>query len=834
MVGSGQHDERVVRIGGEIGAAMGKRGDKRRARQRTRRRLRRLPYEGFQAGPLRVERLGRHIRTSLDPSFEGLDEFRQAQIEAAGSLPGHFAELREELKTSLAHYDAFDVLANLWLLNVPKDPETYREWDEEGVLAVVEIVASMMIEREHRAGEAPQALLTGETITQAQDLAKTLLTVKALSAMVSTSEPGTAPTPLEDIRARALAHRIGVRGPAYDWQERATFMDLCDDPSIKPDVLTACGLAAVTATALVDAVDEIGLQKLQDKVLEARETADKIIADVERAAKGLDVQDPRSKGIAQNLQHLPADEVAGRIHNAAIAWVGAGLGSALSFTSTDLAARADCDPSDAESFLRMFSVGFGDFSALGRPVDIEDFRDRPLIKDADDRYLCVSPHNLHWGLRPRFEQNLKEAGQASFKRYERHRSRTIESRAVAALTNALRADWSHEGLEYQVSENGAVKRPELDGLVALDSALVIIEAKASSMRASARRVAPLSFKEWLEDEVSAAAQQARRAKQAILDEGAPVFDSDRRPLQLDLRDVHHVFEVVVVLEDLPAVGPSTWLLADAGILPKGPIPWVVSLHELEVICDVIARPAELVHYLQRRQRMDETRRAWAMDELDYFMHYLLFGLFWPAPADGTQDTSPPEQLLSHTENLDAWYMYQRGQRKTPAERPHANHHAKVAALLDCLDNQSAPGRLDAALAVLDVSAKERRKLVDLIEQLKRRSQLDGKWHDASRIFKDFGISIMSCAPAQSTELADRLAMYCTMKKYQQKAESWVGFGCWAGPSDAIQCAFVLWGLWSPDAELERLVAGLPTAGATGNFDGRSEARRLARRARKSA
>lgn len=266
---------------------------------------------------------------------------------------------------------------------------------------------------------------------------------------------------------------------------------------------------------------------------------------------------------------------------------------------------------------------------------------------------------------------------------------------------------------------------------------------------------------------------------------------------------------------------------------KDPIPWVVSLHELEVICEVVARPSELVHYLQRRRCMDETRRAWAMDELDYFMHYLLFGLFWPEPTEGSSDTTPPEQLLSHTEQLDAWYMYERGQRKAPVEKPHAKHHPKVAALLDCLDQQDAAGRLDTALALLDINGKERRKAVDLVEKLKRRSKLDALWHDATMIFKDLGLTIMSCPPAESPDLAVRLATYCTMKKYQQRVERWVGFGCWEGPSDAVQCAFVLWGPWAPDPELDRLVAGLPTTGATGDFDGRVEARRQARRTRKT-
>jgi hypothetical protein len=81
----------------------------------------------------------------------------------------------------------------------------------------------------------------------------------------------------------------------------------------------------------------------------------------------------------------------------------------------------------------------------------------------------------------------------------------------------------------------------------------------------------------------------------------------------------------------------------AGLLPKDPIALVVSLHDLEIICDIVERPAELIHYFQRRRRIDETRRAWAIDEFDYFAHYLMRGLWWPDQPGGQR--SPPEHLL---------------------------------------------------------------------------------------------------------------------------------------------------------------------------------------------
>lgn len=62
-------------------------------------------------------------------------------------------------------------------------------------------------------------------------------------------------------------------------------------------------------------------------------------------------------------------------------------------------------------------------------------------------------------------------------RYKLHRSKVVERRAVAALAKALTPDWKHEGLSYEVEEDGIAKKPELDGLVRIDSALLIMESK---------------------------------------------------------------------------------------------------------------------------------------------------------------------------------------------------------------------------------------------------------------------------------------------------------------------------------------------------------------------
>jgi hypothetical protein len=54
----------------------------------------------------------------------------------------------------------------------------------------------------------------------------------------------------------------------------------------------------------------------------------------------------------------------------------------------------------------------------------------------------------------------------------------------------------------------------------------------------------------------------------------------------------------------------------------------------------------------------------------------------------------------------------------------------------------------------------------------------------------------------------------------------VGFGGWAGPPEPIQVALALTTPWQPDAQLDALVAELPSARTGGaSFDGRKPSRK---------
>ena len=609
----------------------------------------------FEAGPFRMEQRGRNLLTRVDSEHPDYQKWLRARDEMVAELPTQIAELREELRQQLAPFDAFDVVAHLWLANVPKDRESYRESTEEGLLVVPEFAAALLISRPTRAGDGD-----GEWFAphghDVQEKLKALLQMEQIRIVSDAAH--SADAVYDEIRARARAHHMAVRGVSYFWQEETTARQLCGEGEFGAELARLTGFSVDEAFRLAESVTDVGVERVEARIRHAHGFADTLIAAVEEVRRGRDPGDvPESfVDVLTQLARLKKGVAAQRARYMAASWASYGSGSTLAFRTPDLAEHAGVPEETAAAFLARFSIAFGFAPNPPREPSVNDLRELPILADAEGNYLCCSPHNLLWAIRPAFEAAARDAGGAIWRRYEGHRRRTLEQRAVGALAAALRADWSRSGVHYETTEDGQLKRPELDGVVRLDVAAFIIESKASAMRPAARRGAPDALRDWLTREVGRAGMQLRRARGALFEapreERATLTDEQGVSLGLDLDGVEHVIELVVVLEDLPAIAPVTWRMAEAGFLPAGEPPIVISLHELEIICEISSRPCELVHYFLRRRRLNRQRRATATDELDFFMHYLRDGLYWDDPEDmETPPEAPPApvQLLSFTD-----------------------------------------------------------------------------------------------------------------------------------------------------------------------------------------
>lgn len=744
-----------------------------------------------------VSQRGSDFVSSVDPTHPAYEAFVQAGAAFRERLPEHVAEAYERLRRLVAPLDAYDVLAYLQLAAAgPVGVNT-------ALPAGIELAASAVADRPtRRPADAPIVF----DLSAIMETLEELQTLRVFSALEQGGRTG---EHFDDVRSRAVAMRSAVRGPSYPWQERETLHDLFGPEPIADLLRQSVGCAAEEILRIEETIGTIGGARIGERADAARDFATRLLKELQRVHAGQRAGDRRMREVAERLRNLPRSEATQRAHELAMGWMAHNLGDTLSFTAADIAHDADVDVRACSALLQLLAVRFEPAPRGVRYPDVERFRARPLLVDDAGRYLCVSGHLLLWGLRPALEAALKAMGARAFGVYEHHRKRRVEERAVAALTQALRPGAAEAGLFYDTDDQGPVKRAELDGLLRLDNTLFVVEVKASSMRASARRGAPASMRDWVEREVGHAAAQARRARRALAaDQPSALFDAKGRPVTFNLDDVRRAFEVVVTLEDLPAIAPATWQLAEAGVLPTDPIPWVVSLHELETICAFVEWPAQLVHYLMRRRRIDEQRHVWAMEELDFFMHYLSDGLYWERP-DGPP--TQPSLLASQTDRLDEYLLAHRGLGTRRVRRPRRRMHRDVRALLNALDRLEAPGRLDAQLALLEVDGNVAERIAAGAQRARRSAAAQHRSRDLTFIFEDFGVTVVAVPPDERASLRELLVSYCQLKKHQAKSDAWIGFGAFVGPPEPAQLALILDDPWEPDEDLDKLVAELPTA-----------------------
>jgi hypothetical protein len=289
--------------------------------------------------------------------------------------------------------------------------------------------------------------------------------------------------------------------------------------------------------------------------------------------------------------------------------------------------------------------------------------------------------------------------------------------------------------------------------------------------------------------VTAAAKQADRLRQRILNDGALRLNDGE---WLDVSGVREVHTIAVGLEDLSGVTTATSLLVHAGVLGSGHIPWTVSVQDLRIICELTERPSELLLYLRRRTQPETTSMFLPVDELDLFLLFQARGLFVePDPnrlAEIFPGTGPPsvaaqrryarqqpEMIPGRTGPLDAWYSSVLDPAKPLADKPRFTGDQKLLHLVDAVTALCAPGWLSTATLLLEGSAKAQHSFGGFAAKLAREVKRDGQHHMLTWLMADSTgrpcVLVWVCAGLDESDkdLERELTDYLAAKKYQVKA-----------------------------------------------------------------
>lgn len=522
--------------------------------------------------------------------------------------------------------------------------------------------------------------------------------------------------PLAPVALRLMTTQMLVRHTSYSDLVAETVVALLDgDPDVRAALIEELGFGATEALAVLNCCEE-----LQQAAMNER--ADRLANAMIEAKAGGGSPPSRMQAALLNLFEPELDEAT--IELAAIAKAtGLDLKQVDAVVDHFQLELASITPSDAvEAFI-----------SGANPL-----RAHPMIVTGQRRVMLPHGSLAVDAVKESLETFLKST--RAWEQYAKHRGDLLEARTTAALQRVLPGALHRSGFKYFIPANDGErdngdptrysKRVEGDHLVVLDDVALIVEDKAVAVSPLSKGGKLNRVRTDLTGIITDAAKQTRRLFEVIRRDGGVRVDGEG---WVDLSRVREIHTLVVSLDDLVSVTTATADLVRAGLLSGDNIPWTVSLHDLDLITELVERPSEFLLYLRRRRNPNVTLMFTATDELDLFLYFFEAGLWVepdpttlrePFPWLGPPTTSErrrfrsqlPLLITSRTDQLDAWRISKQI-AEFPTEPKPKMVESPLAVLVDEIRRRRTFGWLSAGAALLEPATSVQAKMAKIPAQL---------------------------------------------------------------------------------------------------------------------
>lgn len=599
---------------------------------------------------------------------------------------------RKEIGERMDAFDAVQLLGQLSMAESFIDPDTYSESEHPGSAYVVEMVTAELLRRSNRSGSKADTAIDANVLDPIRELAAEATLLESFRRQ---GNAGYWKGPEGAARGRTAARHLYLRNPGWWWQEHETLRGLFGEDDLAKRLREQLGFDCEAAIAISETIPGFVRRRVVEGMEAARGSPEEFAPGHPAYDWAEVVFDGKWKSdLTTSARVMP------------LLWAMNSAGDSCLLTAAEVAAEAGVEVGAATAYLDRFSLEFGQEEESWF-VLAEAVRERPYVRVGDASYLPTVPGSDLWALRPAFEAELKEGS-----RYLKHRGRWLEQRASEILTPALEPDEIHESVHF--GDGGSAESGEIDVLMRCGETAMVVEAKSATLRPGAKRGGEALLKH-LRQNLTKAAAQGEGAKKALVNSAA-LRSADGEPIILGA-PIREVQAIVVTLDDLSSVAPVLWELQGTKSMPEGvTAPWVVTVHELEQVAATTRWPVQMIHFLRRRSRLNEIGGKLASDELDWWMHYLNFGLYFD------EEKEKLIRFTSLTDPLDQWFLFEQGVRSKPAPKPEMNVPKGTEDFLDLLCSERPDAWVRVACALLDVGGKAQAEYWKAIKKLRKRAR----------------------------------------------------------------------------------------------------------------
>jgi hypothetical protein len=718
---------------------------------------------------------------SIFSGAETIDEIEQRLREQVAQEVG-------AIKSVIGEFDGLDVIELMRQREIPIAPVLALEQGFDGSAAAMELIALLVVARGQRrpASTPREDTRPNAAIDELHERAMRLLRLGLYRAKAIEFMRGRAP--LDLLSAEYQSYMVGVRTLQYESVQAAHEQALFDGPEIDEMLRAHLGFTYREFTTVRSAVHDY----YSDQLTSARDAT----ADILHRAEA-EVREPN-----------PSETLVLRRF---FIEVFLHPGDRATFTAADIAGHQGLDEGLVERVLDAFSSDF-DFSRDATQLVSEFLHGRSLFASkglvrADGRHVIVGGPLVDAAFRATAEGVLRPT--EAWKRYDRIRCETSESLAVRALERALRSPVLARNLEYYAprpSEAVETLGPdcveptrlgilvESDALFVVDDVAMCLEVKARAIAEQAKRGDLARLEREISNILGDGARQARRLESLIMENNG-IWDSNRD--WIDLGHVRETRTIVVGLDSFGPLGIALGELASGDLVGEGRLPWIASLHDLEIISRVVDRPAEFLLYLRRRTDTGIAKHYRGSDELDLFMLFMGGGLYVDDDPDEVHrlhpHTPPPTKtaraqheraafstlVATHTDPLDAWMYWVEGTSPDAIDKPVFNVEPEAADLVDSLARGEKPGWLRIGADLLGLAGHAQRKLIANLRRIVNETRTDSLSHSLVQGFASASgfMTFFAWTIRANTDPAvefEALQMYMLAKKHQVRSDRSLG------------------------------------------------------------
>jgi hypothetical protein len=414
-----------------------------------------------------------------------------------------------------------------------------------------------------------------------------------------------------------------------------------------------------------------------------------------------------------------------------------------------LAEHAHIPVTETKELLGTLSTPLGSQSAFQRLGDNNTLRRKPIIQLPDGRLMWTRPadflHNvLDWAADV-CEPNGDLAG-----RFDRQRQTTCEELTATTLAGVFGDARVLRRATYPAGDQW----PDIDVLVTLPDAAVVVEAKGGRFTDPARRGAPGRVKTKAREFVDKSVSQTARASLYLLGNSVVLRDYSGRPIDFD-----RITDAVSIVVTLERVDPFATYIPDAGrreTYARENAIWLISLADLLLVAEVLSSPAEFYTYARTRSDINAAGAPLVFVEADALETWCYHRI---QPVRLQQGEAA--LLLGGCERLNDHYtLLALNNDQNPAPpRPDSNVPTEVLdALNAALASRPSVWR-QLAIATMSIAPTEWRRIARLIKGMKRAQRVRGR--SARRSLR---------AAAEGVRLADDLMIQIVSDRAPNDAE----------------------------------------------------------------